>query len=330
MPPNSSRLISVLVGVLLVVGITPAVPAAADSAARSEHQRIVDFWTKDRVAQAKPRDFVRDRVTGELSPAPTATTTSVLGRSWDGGGAVQKTTGKVLFAIGRSYYVCSASVVNDTVTTRSIVLTAGHCAYDNKTAKFATNWMFVPDYDSNAVDLTTNGSFCAQTTYGCWTASALVVHQGFASQRKFSTQATLYDFAFAVVYAGGKSMKQLDDTVGSQEVSFDPASTGFDTYLFGYPAAAPYTGKDLVYSEGALGTDPLNSNKTYRVASDMTGGCSGGPWFSGFTSGGGTLISVNSYGYNGITAMHGPMFNTKTQALYGRAATATANTIVGP
>ena len=51
--------------------------------------------------------------------------------------------------------------------------------------------MFVPDYDSNAVALTTSGSFCPQTTYGCWTATSLVVHKGFASQRKFNATATL-------------------------------------------------------------------------------------------------------------------------------------------
>lgn len=87
--------------------------------------------------------------------------------------------------------------------------------------------------------------------------------------------------------------------------------TGADTYLFGYPAT-PYSGKDLIYSQGPLGLDPLNKNLTYRVASDMTGGSSGGPWFTPFTGGTGTMMSVNSYGYTGITAMHGPKFNTNT------------------
>lgn len=244
---------------------------------------------------------------------------------------MQKTTGKVLFAMGRSYYVCSASVVTDTVTDRSLILTAGHCVFDNKTGKFATNWMFVPDYDADPVALTTSGSFCADTAYGCWTASALVVHKGFASQRKFNTQATLYDFAFAVVYAGGTTPSQLDATVGSQRISYSQVTLGSTTHLFGYPAASPYTGTDLVYSEGPLGTDPLNKNLTYRVGSDMTGGCSGGPWFTSFdaSTGEGTMMSVNSYGYAGIEALHGPKFNAYTQALYTKATTATSTTIVG-
>lgn len=329
-----SRLIAILAGVLLMLGFTPAVTASADEDARAEHQRIINFWTKDKVAKAKPRDFVRDPATGEFTlTAPEAT--QVLGASWEGGGKVQRTTGKVLFAMGKSYYVCSASVVTDTNSARSIVLTAGHCVFDNKTGRFATNWMFVPDYDSSAATLTTNGSFCPRTTYGCWTATSLVVHKGFASQRKFNTQATRYDFAFAVVGAGGKTnpLAQLDTTVDSQAIGYQTVGNATDTYLFGYPAAAPYTGKDLIYSEGLLGTDPLNNNLTYRVTSTMTGGSSGGPWFSPIdaNTGVGTMMSLNSYGYTGISAMHGPFFNDTTQALFTTAASnsTTKNTVVG-
>ena len=42
-----------------------------------EHQRIVDFWTKDKVAQAKPRDFVRDPATGTFSEAALAASGAV-------------------------------------------------------------------------------------------------------------------------------------------------------------------------------------------------------------------------------------------------------------
>ncbi len=128
-------------------------------------------------------------------------------------------------------------------------------------------------------------------------------------------------------------MAQLDLTVGTQAVSFTAVSGGPDTFLFGYPAAGKYAGKDLVYSRGALGLDPLNGNATYRVASDMTGGCSGGPWFTPFNttqtgSGKGTQISVNSYGYSGQTYLHGPIFNANTQAVYTTALTAGGNLVV--
>lgn len=33
----------------------------------------------------------------------------------------------------------------------------------------------------------------------------------------------------------------------------------------------------------------------------------------------GTVVSVNSYGYTGINAMHGPYLNLDTQAVYDKA-----------
>jgi hypothetical protein len=62
----------------------------------------------------------------------------------------------------------------------------------------------------------------------------------------------------------------------------------------------------------------------------MTGGSSGGPWLTGFAADGnsGTLSSLNSYTYNGISGMYGPKFSTRTQATYAAATTATGNTIV--
>ena len=60
---------------------------------------------------------------------------------------------------------------------------------------------------------------------------------------------------------------------------------------------------------------------------NMTGGSSGGPWLSGFneTTGAGTLSSVNSYGYGNTAVMYGPKFNTRTEATYNAAPSATGN-----
>jgi hypothetical protein len=314
-----------------------AAPAGAqrpDSPGKSEHDRIVEFWTNERVASAIPRDFSYDARSKSFSPngkpgGGGATTTQ--GSSWSAGGEVLNTTGKVLFAMAGTYYVCSASVADDTASGRSIILTAGHCAYDETNGAFATNWMFVPAYDSAPATLTTSGSFCAQTLYGCWTASALVVANGFASAGGFNDQAIVHDYAFAVVGAGGKSgTAQLDATVGGHPIQFSSVAGGSDTYLFGYPASGRYKGKDLVYCRGPLGFDAQAANVTYGVACNMTGGSSGGPWFTSFSgsTGSGTMMSVNSYGYTGTTAMFGPKLNAETQTMFGIAATASSNTIV--
>ena len=66
------------------------------------------------------------------------------------------------------------------------------------------------------------------------------------------------------------------------------------------------------------------------MASDMTGGSSGGPWLSSYdeATGSGKHTTLNSYGYSGLTNMYGPKFNAKTQAVYNAADAATVNTIV--
>jgi hypothetical protein len=334
-----------MLGVLLagvIAGLSGAPAGAARpvaSPSQSEHDRVVAFWTNERVAKAIPRDFDYDAKTKSFRPSarPNAggagTSSTTLGASWNNGGEVLGTTGKVLFAMGGSYWVCSASVADDTVSGRSIILPAGHCAYDETNGAFATNWMFVPAYDSAPATLTTSGSFCAQTLYGCWTASALVVAQGFATAGGFNDQAIVHDYAFAVVGAGGKSgAAQLDSTVGGHPIQFSSVASGADTYLFGYAAAGKYKGKDLVYCRGPIGFDANANNATYRVGCNMTGGSSGGPWFSPFSTstGSGTMVSVNSYGYSGITAMYGPKLNAETQTMFGVAGSATANTIVSP
>jgi hypothetical protein len=67
---------------------------------------------------------------------------------------------------------------------------------------------------------------------------------------------------------------------------------------------------------------------------DMTGGSSDGGWFEDLneTSGtGGTLSSLNSYGYSGVKNMYGPKFNGNTQATWSAASTdaSVGNTVVG-
>ncbi len=314
-----------------------AAPAAVDKA-RAEHERIVAFWTPERVAQAVPRDFVfepgkgfrpaaKPDKPGKPGGGGDSGSDIVLGSSWNGGGEVLATTGKVLFSMSGSYYVCSASVVDDSMTGKSLVLTAAHCVFDESGTdnpatpaddRFASNWMFIPEYDKDPAPLTANGSFCADTTHGCWTASALVVHAGYTTAGGFNDQATVYDFAFAVMELGGIDGNVLVESLDTQSISFGSVDNGFLTYAFGYPAAQKYKGNDLVYCKGPLERDPYNNDQTYRLGCKMTGGSSGGPWLKDFAegTGTGTLMSVNSYGYSGVQAMHGPIFNGDTFAVY--------------
>jgi hypothetical protein len=96
---------------------------------------IVDFWTPERMASAKPlapmitKNYLisgfDDSQTGQiervLTPsAPLPGTRSVHPPS----------AGRAFFVLGNATYVCSGSVVN--AKNRAMIVTAGHCVYDTK------------------------------------------------------------------------------------------------------------------------------------------------------------------------------------------------------
>ena len=323
------RPLPVALAAVLVLVLLPALaaPTLAGNPDKVRHNSIVAHWTAARLKSAVPRDFSFNPARGfEKKRKPGGGGgPAVVGASWTKGGAILRASGKVYFEMGGGAWICSGSAAKDSRTGFSLVLTAGHCAYDETNGAFATNWLFIPEFDS-APTFT-----CASTTWGCWTASALVVHNGFASAGSFNTQATVHDFAFAVVGPGGKSgSAQLDATVGSLPIAFNNVATNDFLDAFGYPAAGKYHGNDLTYCAGRIFQDSYNANLTWGMNCDMTGGSSGGPWLSSFSemTGSGTLNSLNSYGYSGIRAMYGPKFNSNTQAVYNAADAATGNTIV--
>jgi hypothetical protein len=101
-------------------------------------------------------------------------------------------------------------------------------------------------------------------------------------------------------------------------------------HAFGYPAAGKFKGKDLTYCAGGIFTDRYNDDLTWGLPCTMTGGSSGGPWLSPFTtsSGSGTLHGLNSYGYSGVKNMYGPKFSANTQAVYNAANGATTSNVI--
>ncbi len=309
-----------------LAGSVGALAAGPSNANPSENAQ--GFWTEARLKSAVARDFEFEpgATVGKLittgktvstagKPAPSGN----LGASWNTGGKILAASGKVYFTVGTNAYVCSGSVVSDNDSARSIVLTAGHCVYDNATQSYVTNFLFIPAFDTFPTYT------CASTAYGCWTAKTLIASPGFTSQTAFTTTATRNDWGFAVFTTGGKSgTSKLDETVGSYPMSTSPLSKGWTAYAFGYPAAKPYSGNDLVYCNGATSTDINTNNSTWKLACNLTGGASGGPWLNGFNknTGEGVLTSVNSYKYlSDANSMYGPMFNENTLAAYNLALT---------
>lgn len=274
--------------------------AAGDGAAAD---RVRDYWTPKRMRAAEPMRVTATAPGGTVERGAPAVVKGKpvkndgnIGSRWTGGGNVVKTTGKVFFTLAGSNYVCSGSAV--TSANESTVTTAGHCLNEGPGA-YATRFTFVPAYD--------NGS----APYGEWVATQLSTTTQWATAGDFN-----YDVGMAKV--GTLNGATLTDTVGSQGIAFNQPRGQF-VYAFGYPAATPYNGQTLTSCSGTT-TNDVNGTNDLRLACNMTGGSSGGPWFQNFSGGNGTQISVNSFGYRGEkNAMYGPYFGSVIQTLYSSA-----------
>ncbi|MGW2231564.1 trypsin-like serine peptidase [Streptomyces formicae] len=304
------------VGSLLSGSLTAATASAAPSTTSfRQHTADKGFWTAERMRHATPLDLDLSRsgakalkgLKGLKTPAPGARRSVVSptaipqpGGPWTGGGAVVKTTGRVFFTFEGRTASCSGSSV--TSQNGSTVLTAGHCV--KYKGAWHTNWVFVPAYNDG------------QAPYGQWSATKTLATDQWAAREDIN-----YDVGAAVV--APLNGKKLADTVGAQGVEFNGAY-GRAMYAFGYPAAAPYDGKKLIYCSGTAGKDPLGMTKDHGLGCNMTGGSSGGPWFTSFNESAGTGLqaSVNSFGYTFLpNRMFGPYFGNEAKALYDKAQT---------
>jgi hypothetical protein len=346
-----AAVIGAITASIVLVSAAGSSAAPPEGAGKQDRGAVVAYWTPERISRAVPRDVSPDRKPS-FKPDETARPpggpgggggggggSSVTGAAWTGGGKVKATTGKVLFTMAGVDYVCSGSVAQDSSGSTSLILTAGHCVYDESGSGFATNWMFVPDYEAGGAIVTnpdgTHSFTCDTTPYGCWTASALVTTTAWANGGG-NLAAFNNDYAFAVVGSGGKSGQglQLDSVVGANPVAFNVAHPT-EVSSFGYPHASPYDGQKLIYCSGRDIADTWGGTTDYGLNCNMTGGSSGGPWFVNFASGDnpGSLNSVNSFKYTSgrfTKYMFGPYLGAYAQKTYNAATTASGNTTVAP
>ena len=297
-------------------------PIGKTSNEKTPNGKAIGYWTKDRLENALTRGFEFEPGAksgklvslGKSAKGGGGKTTSITGSSWTKGGKPLASTGKVFFTMGVQTFVCSGSIVNDSKSDRSIVLTAGHCVFDNATGNFATNFIYYPAFDTTPV------TDC--TVSRCLVATSLVAHSGFTSQSEFTTQATQYDWGFA-------SIPESD--IPGYTFNSTPFANSATSYAFGYPAETPYAGNDLVYCAGAISPDTNNGGLTWGLGCNMTGGASGGPWFAAFNTStfDGSASSLNSYKYtNSKNRMYGPKFNEFTLSTFNAALTVGTETAV--
>ncbi|SCK27709.1 serine protease [Streptomyces sp. WMMB 322] len=295
-------------------------PATADSGgstptsavSEAAQERAAGAWTAERMREATPVEDLLDvgaRAVeragkavprGEelkIPPLDTDPITKALpepGGPWSGGGDVVKTTGRVFFKMGDRDASCSGDAV--TSDNGSTVITAGHCV--KYQGAWHTDWVFVPGYHDG------------EAPHGKWTASKTLTTPQWESSEDMN-----FDIGAAVV--NPLDGKKLTDVVGGQGLSFN-APYNTTMYAFGFPAADPYDGEKLIYCSGTSFQDFLLT-EDHGLSCNMTGGSSGGPWFTEFdeASGTGLQASVNSFGYTFLpNTMFGPYFGEDAKTLY--------------
>ena len=316
--------------ILTVSAILSALSLSATSAAPSPKspKSSKNYWTLEKFKKAKPFEMIFDgkskfakRVTLPSPQKPSPPESNVVtGLPWNSGGIPESSTGKVFFSIGDFGYTCSGALVKEDDLTRAIVLTAGHCAYDQQPGSaggYVTNWVFIPNFEKFGLP---SGGICTVSAH-CWSADALTVDSTFEGEDGFSDTATAHDWAFATINLAGNSalpdagMSDLYPLKVSGDAFASPSN--LLSYSFGFPAQAKFKGNDLIYCKGDVFSDLLNNSATWGMRCDMTGGASGGPWISRYGTADVGLGSVNSYKYtNDRKRMYGPKFNEGTAATF--------------
>lgn len=272
------------------------------------------YWNKARLESAQPIELVVDEKTGvgkivklARNTSGGSTTSTSSGSNWSKGGDPLNLTGKIFFTAVGGTYVCSGAFVNDSLAGQAIVQTAGHCAWDQAGNSFVQNFVFIPGYQSNPVN------DCATNTSRCFAGVKIYVRNDFSSQTSFNSTALKNDWAYVVVDK---------DATSSFPISFGNSYTSGKVSSFGYPAATPYNGNQLINCLNPIFKDTKNANQTWGMSCTMTGGASGGPWIYPWntTTNSGTLFSLNSYKYTtDKSKMYGPMFNQGTADTYNSA-----------
>jgi putative cell wall-binding protein/V8-like Glu-specific endopeptidase len=304
-----ATLVAVLVAAM-VAGPSATVASGPVGAARAS---ALAHWTEARMRAAVPLEVTLEAGAAAVLPTPAsmpATAAEPASAPWDAGGAIATRTGRVFLTLGASDYTCSGTIISDDGDpTHSLVLTAAHCVYDNEAGVWASDWIFVPDWDAAPTYQ------CSTVAHDCWAAEALVIHAGYEAEDGLTVAAAQHDYAVAVVGNGLSKGSQLD-SLGGYPVRIGSVPAGTDADIFGYPAVPPFAGDDLVHCAGTVAVSAQVGG--WSMPCDMTAGASGGPWLHGSldpSDGSGSVGSVSSYRIAGDPRLYGPRFDGSTQAV---------------
>lgn len=199
-------------------------------------------------------------------------------------------------------YQCSGSVIDSSAG--DLLLTAGHCVIEPETGTIASYVAFVPGYREGA------------EPFGVWSATGYGTTSTWEDTVGTGEPDEAGNVAILRLQNRESDGQSIQSVVGGLGIGFNqPRGQTYTQY--GYPAEEPYDGERLYSNTTAYaGEDTSFSPPTMRIASDFTGGASGGPWTVGEKSSP-TALSVTDYYYEKEPGyMFGPYFGTAVKALY--------------
>ena len=216
--------------------------------------------------------------------------------------------GKLFFTNNGSGSVCSATAVASASGTKNEneIWTAGHCLVNTETNNqiYDSSALFIPAYNGNLSNLDPFGEFVWNG--GSTTATAWLRNRDLTE-----------DEAAMTVGTSSTTGRTLGQAVGWDGFAWNQRPSE-QFVAFGYPAASPYNGNNLIEDIAATaaqdgGISGANATKPIAIGNPMTGGSSGGAWNIRWgTSGGPGLINGhNDYKYDSQPlAMYSPYQDT--------------------
>jgi hypothetical protein len=287
---------------VVLTGLLLAAPAAAGALTPSvtfpEHATEArHFWTPARMKAARPIEGKGPAAHGSsLNPVLTATSETIAEPTQPG----YRVNGAVFINEGIGYGRCSGtSVVSPT---KSVVLTAGHCVYDEGIWS-DRKWVFVPGYHHG------------ERPFGTFTAHWLGTTPAWHAHENEN-----FDVGAAVVGRNEKG-QTLAAAVGADQVAtgLSPNQT-FDVY--GYPVEKPFNGgtlqvcREVPFEGHDFGSLFEPGPLDLAIGCDDSAGGSGGGWVIE----GNVVNSVTTDGYPSDPSTNfGPYFGQDVADLYARA-----------
>ncbi|MEE1751672.1 trypsin-like serine peptidase [Streptomyces sp. SP18CS02] len=233
--------------------------------------------------------------------------------------------GKVFFDSPQGSMVCSATVVKDPKNPgrSNLVWTAGHCVHAGGAGGWYRNIAFVPAYNDLGKSPAQLENAAPQeiAPYGVYWADWVATSNEWISQGgPTGGEGAPYDYAVMHVKPENGT-KSLEETVGvALDIDFAAPEAGDIPAMgaWGYPAAPPYDGALMHKCVDRPGRLSISSGTPamWRIGCTMTGGSSGGGWFSEQPDGKLALVSNTSIGPVTSGWLAGPRLDRGAQSIY--------------